>query len=61
MCLLGSIAKLRQFFLDIGIDQNIERYRPPKSMLKVEPLPKPVEFAKRVFPCRILAQRTDDL
>jgi transposase len=30
------------------IDQNIERYRPPKSMLKVEPLPKPVELAKRV-------------
>jgi hypothetical protein len=48
MCLLGSIAKLRQFFLDIVIDQNIERYRPAKSMLKVEPLPKPVEPAKRV-------------
>jgi hypothetical protein len=43
------------------IDQNIERYRPPKSMLKVEPLPKPVELAKLVFPCRILAQCTDDL
>jgi hypothetical protein len=61
MCLLGSIAELRQFFLDIVIDQNIERNRPAKSMLQVESLPKSVEPAKRVSTCWILAQRTDDL
>jgi hypothetical protein len=55
MCLLGSIAKLWQFFLDVVIDQSIQRYRPAESMLKIESLPKPVEPAKRVAPCWILA------
>ena len=59
--MLGPIAKLRQFILDIVIDQNIEGNRPAKSMLKVESLPESVEPAKRVSPCWILAQRTDDL
>ena len=59
--LLGSMAKPRQFLLDIVNDQSIQRYRPAESMLKIESLPKPVEPAKRVRPCWILAQRTDDL
>jgi len=55
------MAKPRQFLLDIVNDQSIQRYRPAESMLKIESLPKPVEPAKRVRPCWILAQRTDDL
>jgi hypothetical protein len=61
MCLLGSIAKLRQFFLEIVIDQSIESNRPAESMLKIESQPKLVEPAKRFSQCWILVQRTDDL
>jgi hypothetical protein len=55
MGLLGSIAKLWQFFLNVVIGQSVEHYRSAKSVLKIEPQSKSFENAKRICPCRVLA------
>jgi hypothetical protein len=60
MCLLGSVAELWQFFLDVVISQSIERHRSAKSVLKIEPQSKWFDNAKRISAGRILAERTDN-